>query len=308
MTQTPKGQIAREGRVCFQDASVSVWEEGLAEARNSGGIKGADAWELAFKRQVFARIIQTLNKIGWTVAPWEDAPKYRAIALSYRSCHKGDLKGELSISGRHIEFKMWQDVTPSENRNGGRYDFHKEARMPYLLRLEMERTRRRIRDYLCNVFSGYHFDPPRDPPMGLMGLTADETARHNRMTCGHYRPALDRAEISMASNAIAADGGTIEHGSQVWALDPKGRVITGTAYHYLNSTWQIVTGRYGLTHCFTHEIFTGRPEGLRVKRNERARRKRLEGELAKAIKAMNYERAAVLRDILYPDGQHLKAA
>ena len=34
--------------------------------------------------------------------------------------------------------------------------------MPYLLRLEMERTRRRIRDYLCAVFSGYRFDP-KDP-------------------------------------------------------------------------------------------------------------------------------------------------
>lgn len=48
--------------------------------------------------------------------------------------------------------------TPTRPDHGGRYESNLEACMPYVLRLEMERTRRRIRDYLCNVFSGYTFD------------------------------------------------------------------------------------------------------------------------------------------------------
>lgn len=305
MTLTPKGQIQREGRVSFGDASVSVWEESIPSANSVDGFKARDAWELAFRRQVFARIVQTLRRIGWTVAHWEDAARYRAISNSRRSCSKGDLRGELSVDGRHIEFKMWQDLTPSENPNGGRYDFDKEKRMPYVLRLEMERTRRRIRDYLCNVFSEYEFEPPRYPVMGLMGLTAEEIAAHARRTNGHYRAALDHAEISMASNAIARDGGTIVHGAKVWAIDRKGRVITGTAYYGLNNSWQIVTGRYGLTFCHTGEIFTSQPDGLRVKRNERERRKRLESELSKAVKAMDFDRAKVLKGILWPEPEPL---
>jgi hypothetical protein len=234
---------------------------------------------------------------GGTVARW--------AAERRRECSKGDLKGELEVMGRSITFKMWQDVTPSENRNGGRYDFDKEARMPYLLRIEMERTRLRIRHYLCSVFTGYKFEPPREPPMGLMGLTAEEKAAHNRRTSGHYKPALDRAEISMTSNAIACDGGTIEHGARVWALDHKGRVITGTAYYSLNNRWQIVTGRYGLTYAGTESIFTSPPENLRVKRNARERRRRLESELAKAVKAMNFRRAEVLKNVLWPKPEPL---
>ncbi len=161
MALTPKGQIARGGRVSFGDASVSVREESIPSANSVDGFKKRDAWELAFKRQVFARVVQTLNRIGWAVGPWERAELYQSISDRHRTCSKGGLQGELSVSGRCIDFKMWQDVTPSENRNGGQYDFDKEKRMPYVLRLEMERTRRSIRDYLCNVFTGYEFAPPR---------------------------------------------------------------------------------------------------------------------------------------------------
>ncbi|AZD65984.1 hypothetical protein SAMN04489802_4410 [Pseudomonas chlororaphis] len=38
------------------------------------------------------------------------------------------------------------------------YQSDKEKHIPYLMRQEMEHTRRRIRTYLCNVFSGYYFD------------------------------------------------------------------------------------------------------------------------------------------------------
>ena len=173
--------------------------------------------------------------------------------------------------------------------------------MPYVIRLEMERTRRRIRDYLCNVFTGYTFKDA-EPVMGLTGVTAMEKAKHDRMTTGHYRPELDRAEISMPSNAIARDGGVIEHGAKVWAVDHHGRIITGTAYYNLNSGWQIVTGRYGLTYRHTGDIFTKPPENLRVKRNQRERRNRLERLLNDAINKMDFKRAQVLKDILFPTG------
>lgn len=305
MALTPKGTIAREGVVSFGDASVSVWEDSLPSINVVDAFKKRDAWEAAFKRQVFARVIQTLDRIGWIIRPWERAKLYQAIANRHRTCSKGGLHGELSISGRVVEFKMWQDVTPSENPNGDQYDFDKEKRMPYVLRLEMERTRRRIRDDLCNVFTGYEFAPPRHPVMGLMGMTAEEKARHDRKTTGHYVPSLDHAEISMTSNAIALDGGTIVHGAKVWALDRKGRIITGTAYYDLNNNWQIVTGRYGLTVCNTGEIFTRRPDDLRKKHNERQRRKRLEGLLANAVKAMDFDRAKVLKGIIWPEPEPL---
>lgn len=298
-----KGPIDRAGRVVFHDADLHVWEEGIPREWNA-----ARAWERQFKRDVFARIVQTLNRLGWTcVVPPEMVKRYgRGFAQDYRYCRKGDLQGELSLSGRCIAFEMWQDVQNGSNPNGGKYDFDKESRMTYLQRLEMERTRRRIRDYLCNLFTGYEFEPPRHPEVGVMGMTAEEYAAHSRRTSGHYVPELGRARIYPRSrNDVASDGGTIEHGAKVWAIDRKGRIVTGTAYYSLNNNWHIVTGKYGLLYAHTGEILTRQPENLRIKRNMRERRKRLEGELAKAVEQMNYERAATLRDILFPGNPRL---
>lgn len=303
------GRIERTGQVAFHDASLNIWEEGLSAARDARGLNGASAWERQFKRDVFARIVQTLKRIGWTLtmptSSEHDIKHYGGTVCrwsneSKRLCVKGDLKADLSVSGRCIEFKIFQNVNaPDRPDHDGRYQNNKEAVMPYPLRLEMERTRRRIRDYLCNVFTGYEFKPV-EPKCGIAGVTAEQAAAHARKSSGHYVAALDHAKISMTCNYKAADGGTIVHGASVFAIGSKGRIITGTAYYSLNDRWQIVTGRYGLTSASAHEIFTANPGALRVKRNERSRRQRLESELTKATLAMHFERAAVLRDVIFP--------
>ncbi|MRV72523.1 hypothetical protein GJ700_12465 [Duganella sp. FT92W] len=301
MSQTI-GRIDREGRICFHDASLSIWEEGIAAARNAGGWKGANEWERQFKRDVFLRIVQTLNRLGWTcVIPPEMIKQYgMSFARNRRYCRKGDLQADLEISGRCVELKMFQNVNaPDRPDNDGRYQDDKEKHMPYVMRLEMERTRRRIRDCLCNIFTGYRFEQPR-PKLGFDGVTALEYAAHRRRTTGHYVAALDRARIGNVGEDKSADGYQLENGTRVYAQDRCGRIITGVAFYDLNGQWQVVTGRYDLVRVWHKQIWIECPGDPRVKRNSHQRRKRLEGELQKAIAQMNFERAAVLRNVLFP--------
>lgn len=302
---TSTGRIDRAGKIHFHDASLAIWEDGLNPRMS---YEEREAWERQFKREVFKRILQTLNRLGWTcVVPARMVTQYGTdFARSYRDCAKGELKGELSISGRTIKFEMWQGVnTPTRPDHGGRYEFNKEGCMPYLLRLEMERSRRRIRDYLLNVFAGYSFEPP-DPKMGLMGVTAIETAAHQRRTSGHYDAVLGRARYTNGdSSRRAKDGELLEHGCRVWGFDHKGCAYTGTAYYSLNDRWQVITGRYGIEWANAWELYTTAPPDLRIKRNTKLRRKRLEQELQRAMREMRFERAAVLRDLLFTPGAPL---
>lgn len=304
----------RAGTITFGDACLNIYEEGISVARAAGGYAGEKAWERKFKREVFARIVQTLNRLGWTceVPPIDphSVKHYggdvaRWAAERHRICHKGNLKGGLEISGRCISFEMFQNVNaPDRPDHGGRYQSNKEQHMPYLLRMEMERTRRRIRDYLCNVFTDYVFKP-NDPKMGVHGVTAMEYAAHDRRTSGHYVAALDRARVCNFGYDKSADGHQLENGTPVYAQTCDGRIITGIAFYSLNGNWQIVSGRYGLNYVWHKLIWVNSPGNVRVKRNADRRRKRLEGEMAAAVKAMKFERAAQLRDILFPRDQLL---
>lgn len=302
------GMVPRAGTIHFNDAGLSIWEEGLGAARSAGGHQCAEAWERQFKREVFTRIIQTLNRLGWTcVVPPEDIAEYSlAFARNRRYCRKGELQADLSITGRTIRFDMFQEVNaPDRPDNGGRYQSDKEGHMPYTMRLEMERTRRRIRTYLLNVFTEYAFKPSR-PTLGVMGVTGMEFSAYRRRTTGHYVPALDRAQFTSTHEALSADGHSLENGMRVYAID-NGRVISGTAYFILGGNWHVVTGRYAVSQVWHTQIWKQCPGNPRVKRNSKQRRQRLEAELAKAIAAMRFERAAVLRDILFPNNPVLFA-
>lgn len=299
-------QIHREGSVSFGDASLAVWEEGIADARKQGGYQGAKDWERQFKRDVFARIVQTLNRLGWTVGPQH----YIFTGNNARFCQKGDLKGDLKICGRHIEFDMFQSINcPTRPDHEGRYESDKEGVMPYLLRLEMERTRRRIRDYLCNVFDGYSFDAKhRSIYRKPLERTAMECIQAHYAESWHFK-GVDwekrKTESGMSYNLKSADGVPLEHGQRVYFYDRRGRICTGTALYNINNMWWVVTGKYDYTNMACFELHASIPEDFRAKRNERLRRKRLENELQRAIQAKNFERAATLRDLIFPKGAQL---
>lgn len=311
-------RIARTGTITFGDASLSIYEEGLAQARNEGGYAGEKAWERMFKRDVFARIVQTMNRLGWTCTmPAIDPHSVkhyggniaRWSAERKRFCTKGDLKADLDISGRCIELKMFQNVNaPDRPDHDGRYQNDLEGHMPYLLRLEMERTRRRIRDYLCNVFAGYAFNDKtgdgRSAKHGFMHLNALEWIAECYRTSWHFKGDTTAYKID-AYNSKSADGKTVQHGQPVWFFDSRGRIQAGTAYYNINNMWWVALGRYDVTNRASFELYTACPDNPRVKRNADRRRKRLEAELASAVKAMKFERAAQLRDILFPGNQEL---
>lgn len=299
------GQINREGEVRFGDASLSAWED--------PGRRGWDEWkeyERGFKREVFKRMVQQLHRLGWSTSVPEDMTKNygRRFAENHRYCRKGDLQGFLDLSGRCIKFEMWQDVANGDNPNGGRYDFDKEKRMPYLLWLEMERTRRRIRDYLCNVFAGYEFRTQRnDGRMDKRGpgrLTALEWVGGCYETSWHFKG--DTTQYTIADyNRKSADGAMLSHGQRVWFADRKGRICTGIAYYNINSMWWVVSGKYEVGNEGSHNLYTTCPENPRQKRNAELRRGRLESELSKAVKTMDFRRAQVIKEILFPASEPL---
>ncbi|WP_195763437.1 UvrB/UvrC motif-containing protein [Duganella guangzhouensis] len=310
------GRIDRAGTITFGDASLNIYEEGISAARAAGGYPEEKRWCRAFKREVFARIVQTLNRLGWICAMPEvcehDVKHYggnvaRWSAESKRLCQKGDLHADLNISGRCIQLDFFQNVNaPDRPDNGGRYQHDKEKHMPYVMWLEMERARRRIRTYLLNVLSGYTFKPS-SPKLGIDGATALEYAKHSQRTSGHYVERLGRASFNSPEDGFTGDGVAIEDGSKVYAITSAGRVVYGSAYYSLNGRWMVVTGTHGIEWAYHKELYSECPGDPRVKRNARQRRSRLEGEMAKAIKALNFERAGALRDILFPGNPALFA-
>lgn len=309
-----KKPLPRDGEIVFREAGLLVREEGL-----NGGYKERQEWEEIFKKEVFHRMLWMLRKLGWSTEidqeSFADTKKRHGLKFAQqwtsnkRLLSHGDLKGEIGASGRCIEFKTWQGInTPTRSDHGGKYESDLEEIMPYMLRLRMERTRRKLRDYLMYLFSGYTFKDrsPRVERVGVNGITAIQAIQQGILKSGHFKPELGRAEINSKTYRFSADGVEFEHGkTRAYSFDYKGRPIVGTVYYSLNGNWYIHTGKYDW-HCRWHnEIYVNPPENLRAKRNKKLSRSRLESEMAKAIKAMDFLRAHKLKRVLFPSNEQL---
>lgn len=290
------------GSIRFGDASINI----SAEANLGRGYNPErEAWEREFKRNVFKRVIQQLNRLGWTcVIPDEYIKNYGIdFARSYRECRKGDVHGKLEITHVHIKFQMWQNVNvpKSEREDGkGEYLYDKEKYAPYMILLEMKRTRNRLRTYLESVCS-FKFEPPKPSQVGIgpEKLTAYENIKADWEECWHYKPELGRRGGEEYSfNAKSAEGKALQHGMPVWFYDYRGRLNKGTAYYHINNMWWVVSGKYGRRNIGCHDLYIDLPGDPRVKHNAKQRSRALKNKLDEAIKAENFERAIIFRDLI----------
>ncbi|WP_158810279.1 hypothetical protein [Beijerinckia sp. L45] len=266
------------------------------------GIWQDDANDPLFEQVIFAGLIRHLRRRGWTVGPDADIVKNYPILRRYRRfCRKGELLATLEVNGRSIQFEVWSENWIQKNRNGHRHDFDKREKMPFLTRLRVDLEFGKIETWLQKhgPFETTNRNLQRRGPHfgGLTALQYIEreyaTSIHKDKTSG--RPVCDYAY----KNGTSADGDRIEQGATVWFADKTGRINRGTAYFGINCMWRVVAGRWRLESFSASQIFTRQPEDLRRKRNEQRRRGKLEALPASAVGAMEFERAAKLRDILF---------
>lgn len=293
-------KIERTGKIRLTDAALHIREEGISLC---------DPSEDEYKQQVFKRIIQKMNRLGWSLSvPQEKVQQYGiGFARRFRFCVKGDLKADLKISGCRIELEFFQNVNaPDRPDHDGRYQSDKEKHMPFLILMEMRRTRNAIIKYLTTVFTDYTVDDYQGRStrnVGPGGITAMHWLEQQYKESWHFKGDLTTYEIS-DSNRGSADGKSLAHGQRVYFFDWKGRVQTGTAYYNINNMWWVITGKYGWANQASFDLYTSVPENLRMKRNERRRRQRLESLLSDAVTKMDFMRAHQLKGLLFkPDEQ-----
>ena len=281
-------------RATVSDGSLNIW---------------LDECDEAFLKLVMVSICAMLRKHGWEMKiPYgekgDDERHGKAFNKSwaerFRCGFHSGLEFESYISGRSLEFSIWDDVIDhkSENQSGGRYIFDKESKMPYLLRIRTHLLRMKILKHICQ-----HYDVSlgnNSMPFPHKRQTALNLVQERIKSSGHYVPELGHARIN-GSYSKSADGITIEHGMHVYALDWYGRFIKGVAYHDLNMNWNVITGKYDYSCISNRSIYVNKPDDLRIKQNSRIRRRALENEMSKAIKRMDFDKAKAVKAQLFGD-------
>jgi hypothetical protein len=265
--------------VRIHDAHLGIWQD--------------NANDPTFRGEVFAPLLKAMARRGWKLrADPHILKRYRSLSPSHRIASRGDLRAAIEITGRVVKVEFWAETWPIENPNGRRYDFNKLQRMVYLDRLRVRLEMRRIVAWLASIAP---VTVKADEPAGLTPLQRIECRYAESW---HTDKTLGRPRCDYDYNRKSGDGQLLEHGSTIWFADRKGYIDRGTTYYNINNMWWVVAGSE-LLNLSSREIFCQPPADLRTKLNSRQRRERLEAELAKAVRRMDFRRAETLKRIAF---------
>lgn len=286
------------------DAAVFVTAPGSRKARSRG-------IELAWNEpdyETWNRLLDALAGRGFVIERDPEIERRyptqgKHHRVGRRSTPAGDLlfHSEATPIGCNVEF--YQDLV-TINSNGGRYDFDRRQKMPYLIGKAFEASLRTIRGHLTGrgFSENTKLDSPVPDPLAYFNQCWDGEYERRRST--HRFPRGDdgwptAAELAKQCWGITAEQPLIEQGSIWYFRDRGGRLGRGRCFGGINGMWTVIygPGRRDHTHLARHELFRCSPasEPRRIARSGRAR---LERELRSAIAAEQFERAIVLRDQL----------
>ena len=268
--------------VHLHDSSAGIWFEHVDE----------------HAAVAFRKVKTLLKRLGYALGEDPHIKRhYPSLNSSQRLGRKGELEVAVSHCGRTVDVEFFQNIHNVSNRSGGRYDFDKLSRMPYLMRKTVQLALARLVAGLRETFDVTVTEPTPARP-SPDGLTAEQWVERRSRESGHFRPELGRADWHGEYNRRTADSQVLEQGCIVYFTDPKGRWQTGRAYYNLNSMWWVVSGRYAVTNKPCHELWCTRPEFLRKKDNRSYSLKRIEKLITAAVSKQDFLRAHALSQVL----------
>lgn len=251
-------------------------------------------------RDVFLGAMRRLSRKGYCVTRDPRIEKdYKSLSPTHRRISKETPSGLLQCDAQFypagMKFECYQDVV-FENPNGGRYDFRKVSKMPFLIRMRWKHLMGLLREYF--VSKGFvERENRRGGGTPLEQFNAgwnywhkgQESVRFKRDTSGWP----DDSELQHWQQ-LSADGVHITQGVLAYSKTYRHRWVCGRLYGGINGMWLMYDAKNNVIENHNASHYWIKPpcslNGRQVDRKKHI--ERLEAEIRKAFDAKNWKRLA----------------
>ena len=223
--------------------------------------KGADSWRFKYPHfGTLHRLFNMLRAEGFTIE--NDAEVAKCIRDDYFIGRRGDLELYAHRYPAGFEIMFFQNVV-IENKNGGRYDFHKFQRMPYMIRLRFMKYRDKIIALLKSV-EDLKDESKADPRLAEEWIKARyvEEWHHEQKDMNFLLSDLD-GQTQESYNGRDRDEKTLHNGDVKYFRHWDGRLYRGRVYHNINNMWWVILDRFTVRNVASFELFDLTPEDNR---------------------------------------------
>lgn len=233
---------------------------------------------------LFGKIKRAMKRLGFSFGSDQRVAPVLRKRQFYGSLQ--ELECDTGFWPAMIELEFYQNIN-FENPYGGRYDFRRLAKMPYLVRLRFQKTLTKLK----SLFLKYGLRDDSD----YHAATAYEEVMRLRKKTEEWHPRIYK-EQPRYNDGIDADGNRLNDGEIRYYYDYHGRLYCGKVYYHINNMWYVVCNDSRFSNMACWELFAWKP-GLARKRC-RDPQSRIQSLLNKAVENQNFEKAIILRDLL----------
>ena len=223
--------------------------------------KGADSWRFKYPHfGTLHRLFNMLRAEGFTIE--NDAEVAKCIRDDYFIGRRGDLELYAHRYPAGFEIMFFQNVV-IENKSGGRYDFDKFQKMPYMIRLRFMKYRDKIIALLKSV-EDLKDESKADPRLAEEWIKARyvEEWHHEQKDMNFLLSDLD-GQTQESYNGRDRDEKTLHNGDVKYFRHWDGRLYRGRVYHNINNMWWVILDRFTVRNVASFELFDLTPEDNR---------------------------------------------
>ena len=209
----------------------------------------------------FYQLINMLGAEGFNVCMDPDVDKI--IRRDHWIGKRGDLEfhAEKYPGGFKIEF--FQNVV-HENSHGGRFDFNKLQKMPYMIRLRYQKYMNqliRLLKYLVDVED----TTTRSPKLAEEWIKCRyvEEWYHEQKDTNFDLHSLDGQTPPESYNGLDRDKKQLHNGEIKYFRNHNGYLFRGRVYHNCNNMWWVIVDKFTVTNIANFELFDLGPEEKR---------------------------------------------
>lgn len=188
-------------------------------------------------------VIRMLRGMGWRIIPCpETKARYPILSKWHKYGECGDLKASIEIFPAGFRFEFYHEFNVTHS-SGGKYEFHKWERAPYLLRLQFIKTANAIIKKLQAVMP-CRIDEVDNELRGAAFIVkqfqSHSFAPKNQITDVTQIPSF-MSSYDLTQNNNDRDKKKIVCGdTKYYRSERTGRLVRGQAWHNINNMWWVI--------------------------------------------------------------------
>jgi len=210
------------------------------------------------------RLLNFMRSRGWCIQ--NDDSVSKLIRKDHFYGKKGDLEFVLHRYPRGFEFEFYQNIV-FENAHGGRYDFDRFNKMPYIVKLVYLNEVRHMKKFLESLGCVDISEPAYTLAEDVIKYNFVKSWHHSQKSMDFALSDLDGQTDKYSYNHTDRDKKVIYNGQvKYFRCSISGRLLRGRVYRNINNMWWVIINRYFYRNIANFELFDATVEDFKCKR------------------------------------------